>query len=492
VAIAVQCAHCGKQLKVKDELAGRKGKCPQCQKVIQIPAAQGVAVGAGQGAAKSAPKPASAGSLKSDSVEDIADSSANVAVNATSPSTAAPVAAVTKLTRLTDDQYRDQVLAAFSGQMTPPKVGIGRKLGALIVLMIIALMPVLYFAVIGAVAFGMYFLATQTLFPWPHPALFYVAEVAAGLFLIGLIKPLIEPQRRGEVVYALELPKENTLREFTTRLCQQIDVPLPKKIQLECSTRMVAEKGGSVVTLGLPAIAAMSVDQFACVMANILSLHRPKSGCRVMNAMRGINYWLWQSVYGKGRFDRWLSRVAERPHFHMAKLLLPLMLMRLPAQIVLFIPMFIANTLAQSAARAAEFDADKAASRLVGRKTFAAVIERLEQIDYSWDGVLADLNFLNTEGQLPDNLPHQVFLRMQDMSSELWSVLRETVKAPEEKPFDTKPVAPDRLEAVQKEADTGVFKCPLAASRLFGDYEGIAQKITADFYASRYGAKRAG
>jgi phage FluMu protein Com len=487
VSIAVECAHCGKQLKVKDELAGKKGKCPQCQKVIQIPAAAAVAVGAGQGGAKTAVKPAAA-AFHSDSAVDIADSSANIAVKpAVSPT---PPSTQAKPARFSDEQYREQVLAAFNGQMTPPKVGIGRRLGAFIVLLIIALMPIFYFAVMGALAYGIWFLLTANQIPWPHPALQYVAIAAAALFLIGLIKPLIEPQRRGETVYSLDLPKEDTLREFTAKLCQQIDAPLPKTIQLECSTRMVAEKGGSVVTLGLPAIAAMSVDQFACVMANILSLHRPKAGCRVMNAMRGINYWLWRSVYGKGRFDRWLSRVAERRHFHLAKLLLPLMLMRLPAQIVLFIPMFIANTIAQAAVRAAEFDADKAASRLVGRKTFAAVIERLEQIDYSWDGVLADLKFLNSEGQLPDSLPQQVFLRMQDMSSELWSALRNTVNAPEEKPFDTKPVAPDRLEAVQNEPNDGVFRCPLAASRLFSDYEGVSRKMTADFYASRFGSKK--
>src|SRR3954468_11514150 len=83
VPIAVECAHCGKQLKVKDELAGKKGKCPQCQKVIQIPAATAVAVGAGQGGAKKTPTkaPVATGS-QGDSAEDIADSSANVTVRA--------------------------------------------------------------------------------------------------------------------------------------------------------------------------------------------------------------------------------------------------------------------------------------------------------------------------------------------------------------------------------------------------------------------------
>jgi serine/threonine protein kinase len=35
--IAVACSRCGKSLRVKDELAGKKGKCPECGAVIRIP-----------------------------------------------------------------------------------------------------------------------------------------------------------------------------------------------------------------------------------------------------------------------------------------------------------------------------------------------------------------------------------------------------------------------------------------------------------------------
>ncbi len=477
MAIAVECAHCGKQLKVKDELAGKKGKCPQCQNLIQIPAGAPVAVGAGALASKPIPKPASA------------KSPAAPAPAKAAPAAPAPAPAAAQAAKLNDEQFREQVLSAFSGQMTPPKVGFGRKFGAIIVLLILSLMPVFFFAVIGVLGFATYFLATTTMIPWPVPALQWVAVAAIGIFLLCLIKTLIEPQRRGETVYPVDLQKDDLLKEFTAKICQQIDAPQPKTIQLECSTRFSADKGGSLVTLGLPAIAAMSVDQFACVLANLLALHRPKAGCGVMNMIRGINYWLWRSVYGKSRLDRWLARVKERPHFHAAKLLLPLMLTKLPAQMVLFIPMFIANTIAQSAVRAAEFDADRAAARLVGRKTFAAVIERLEQINFSWDGILADLKFLNSEQQLPDSLPEQVALRMLDMSPELWGALRDTVNAPDEKPFDTKPLTPDRLEAVQNEAPDGVLRCPLPAAKLFSGYADISRKMSADFYASRFKVK---
>jgi len=39
LAITVKCTGCGKTLKVKDELAGKRGKCPGCGTIIQIPKA---------------------------------------------------------------------------------------------------------------------------------------------------------------------------------------------------------------------------------------------------------------------------------------------------------------------------------------------------------------------------------------------------------------------------------------------------------------------
>lgn len=37
MSISVSCESCGKQLKVKDEAAGKRVKCPDCGKAVQIP-----------------------------------------------------------------------------------------------------------------------------------------------------------------------------------------------------------------------------------------------------------------------------------------------------------------------------------------------------------------------------------------------------------------------------------------------------------------------
>jgi len=39
-AIAARCAGCGKKLKVRRELAGKKVKCPECGKAVLVPAAK--------------------------------------------------------------------------------------------------------------------------------------------------------------------------------------------------------------------------------------------------------------------------------------------------------------------------------------------------------------------------------------------------------------------------------------------------------------------
>lgn len=55
MAIRVTCS-CGRELNVKDELAGKKGKCPQCGRVIQVPTLEEIAVQTE--AERAAPEPA--------------------------------------------------------------------------------------------------------------------------------------------------------------------------------------------------------------------------------------------------------------------------------------------------------------------------------------------------------------------------------------------------------------------------------------------------
>jgi hypothetical protein len=455
VAITVDCPHCGEKLHVKEEFAGRKGKCPKCRESFQVPTRGHE----GNGSRSAAPpQPA-----------------------------------------LRSEDARQQVLDAFRGNIAPPRVSFIRKLAMLVVAIFVCILPLFYVAALVAVVLGMIWLATSESGAQFHPALFWIVQISGGLILICLLKPFVEPRRKMVETYPLSSGKEPFLVEFVGRICEQLNAAPPTLIQTECSTRLAAEyrrgmlglvQRDTVLTIGLPLIASLSAEQLAGLMACQMAQFRRHAGCRTMNFIRSINGWLWRSVFEDGRFDAWLARVAARPHFHWAKLLLPLWGARIVAQAVLFVPMFLGNTVASSLVRKAELDADRAAARLVGRETFASLLTHLGVIEFTWQGVLAELEFLHGEQQLPDSLPRQLALRMLDVTPELSAALHDGIANPEQKPFDSRPNEAERLQAVSGESAEAVFSCPAPARAILADFEGMARQMTWDYYVGMFGPQR--
>ena len=479
MAIRIDCPHCGGTLQVKDEYAGRKGKCPKCQKPIEVPglaAAVGVA-GAARPAMASSRSPANAAGpppVIKESGEAILAASAEH-LFAKVPSNR--------------EELREQVLGAFRGQMKPPAVSLFRRLGGLVVLLIVLVLPLFYLVAVGGLIAGLVWVVMNGGAMLSTP-LYWLALIGGGVILYCLLKPLIEPRRRVVELYPLSPDQERLLADFVARVCESIDAVPPGRIQLECSVRCLAEsRRGVTLTLGLPLIASLSVEQLGGLVAGLMAQHRRRAGCKTANLVRSINGWLWRSIYEDGRFDAWLARVASRPRFHMAKLLVPLRGAKLVAQAVLFIPMFIGNTIAANLVRAAELDADRCAARLIGREGFAALLVRLGVIDFTWQGVLAELNFLHKEQQLPDSLPQQLALRMLDMTPELCAALRETVNKSEEKPFDSRPSDDERLAAIREEPVAGALASNLPASALLANYDEEGRKMTWDYYVATFGPK---
>ena len=453
MAITAHCSSCGATLQVKDEFAGRKGKCPKCQASIRIP--------------EKAVAPAAA------------------------PKTTAPTAPVQQPKLPADPAaIQEAILGAFDSRMTPPAVPLGRKLFTVAVAGVLLILPLFYIAALGGLGYGIFWLATSSYGRELSPAVFWIAIVTAALLLLCLLKPLVEPRRLLVEVYPLTADKEPLLTEFLQLIGKQVNAAPPARVQTECSTRLELDsRRGGTLTIGLPLAASLSAEQLAGLIGGQLAHVRKNAGCGPTNLIRSINGWLWRSIYEDGRFDAWLARVAQRPKFSLAKLLVPLRAAKLVTQAVLFIPMFIGNTLAQNLVRQSELDADRAAARLVGRETFAATLLRLGDIEFTWQGVLAELAFLHKEQQLPDSLPQQLSLRMLDMTPELAAALRETVGKPEEKPFDSRPSDADRLAATQHEPVGGVCVCGLPARTLFATYEETARQITFDYYSAQFGAQ---
>jgi hypothetical protein len=457
VAIPVVCPQCEKQFKVPEELVGRRGKCPQCQAVFQIA-----------------------------SSPDVEATTLNV-------KTAGARSAKAKSSAISEP---DDVVQLFQGRVEPVRVGLFRKTFAFCAIGILVLMPVLYFAVMVGVVVLMWWLATS---PWGRtipPAVFWMLEVGLGVVLVCLLKSLLEPRGQVPSHAPLTIDQEPVLARFVAEVCQQSGARMPQIVQLEFSPSLRASNRRGwlgfprpevTLTLGVPLIACLSVKQLAGLLAEHLAHHRRGAGCYVMNLIRGINGWLYQCVYGRSRFDEWLGRIAQRPQFQPAKLLVPLGATAWVSRAVLFVPMFIANTFASSLIGKAELDADRLAVRMMGQATFASLLAQLEMTDFAWQGVLAELSFLHEERQLPDSLPDQLASRMLDTTYEVYLALRDTLHKPQEAQFSSRLSNAERVAATAGENGAGVVNSTLPARALFRAFDVTARKMTWDYYVETFG-----
>src|SRR5262245_36127683 len=131
--ISVTCGQCQHTVSVRDEFAGKRGKCPKCQAVVAIPAAAGVQLAA-------APAPQSS---RPAAARDAAPAPAKAAAPAaTKPRPAGA---------LSPDQLRAKVLGGFEGKIERVPTTPLYKLGIVATALVMVLLPLIYIGIIALV-----------------------------------------------------------------------------------------------------------------------------------------------------------------------------------------------------------------------------------------------------------------------------------------------------------------------------------------------------
>src|SRR5262245_43111340 len=128
MAIRVECANCQAAFSARDELAGRKGKCPRCQAAIVIPAVEANLV---TPVRRSAPTPAAkatkAGAVDSRSIKSAQESPPGEQ-------------SLTKRRAA----LQQQLAAGFERDITKVRVSVLYRVGLLLTVMIMMLLPIAY------------------------------------------------------------------------------------------------------------------------------------------------------------------------------------------------------------------------------------------------------------------------------------------------------------------------------------------------------------
>lgn len=484
MSIAVACPHCDAMLSVRDDMAGRRGKCPKCGQPIDVPAGRRFQANTPAEAARAAlaalePTPdALAPSAPAASKSPVPAASAPVASDDTLPARSLDTVAAaakhpspaktTPAVAINTEEVAASVGEAFSGLKT------GRapsaSLAALVSRLVQAFHYLLPFLFGGALAY--HYLMHQS---WadnapdtPGPLIYWLLLGLALLLTLMSALSHIAPRRpRSLPAVPLEHSKAPLLFDLLSEITRRLDAPAPKCAAVWDAT-LSYDRGE--LRLGASALGNLTIAEVIGIVARELAVQR-SSGRRVARA----EYTRLRRLLGEREPGEKRSIVGH--------LLSGLGALGRP---IVWPLMVIVRTVAEGELRKAELEADAIECELVGSRGFLSAIQRLRLVNYAVELATADLPFQFVNRSLSANRVATVQENLQTLPHEVQQSILET--AVDDPHADYQPTLSERVAAAQKLALPGVLKCPAPARVLIADFESLSRDVTWLDCTQRFGA----
>jgi Zn-dependent protease with chaperone function len=390
------------------------------------------------------------------------------------------------------------ILDAFEGETLPVRTTLGYRLAILLVAGVMLLLPVLYVGFIGGVAFLVYYHATANLGAikslrnaWAMIFLYAGPLIAGVTLLFFMIKPLFAGHSKARGLKALEFGREPLLFALVSRVARALRAPEPKEIILDCQVNASAGFGSFlgglvgrnlVLTIGLPLLAGLNVQQLAGVIAHELGHFSQGTAMRLSYLVRSVNLWFARVVYERDDWDETLVKWSEESD----RLALIFLLARLCVWLsrwLLWVLMLIGHAVSCFLLRHMEYDADRREIRVAGSKAFEATSRQMAILALAEDICFHMAAHSWYHGhRLPDDLCALLMSLAERMPPELRRRLEKSLRQTKTGLFDTHPAHGERVANAKREKAPGIFHLDWPARELFADFPKLSRTITLDFY----------
>jgi predicted Zn finger-like uncharacterized protein len=513
MAIRVECPSCHASFGVRDDFAGRQGRCPKCQAAIQVPGSrvkdappsprESPETGARKRAAQAAAAEIEAS--ESDAYDLAGRRKLKVPSKVASRATLADgVAEAVDRTRRT--RTPKQILAAFQGTIEPVPTTPMYRLWVAIVAGFMILLPLAYLLIIAAVGYGVFYHATHnyTVFdtgPGHRDGraavlIYFVPMIAGAAIVAFLLKPLFARSTRGRESRALDPETEPLLFAFVDGIYNAVGAPRPVRIEVTGDVNAGARFDGGplrlfqndlVLSIGLPLVAGLDIKQFAGVLAHEFGHFSQGTGMRVSYLIRSINMWFARVVYERDAWDSNLARLtASGGRFGLLFGGLAMAAIWLTRR-VLWVLMVAGHAASGFLSRQMEFDADCYEARMVGARIFTSRCWRLRELNRAESGAYSDIMSSWRQNRLPDNLPKLVLANGPQIPADVMAEYRKEMGQAKTGLFDTHPSDRDRIAHARAEATDGIFDLDGPATDVFRNFDSLARLVTFEFYRAAFG-----
>lgn len=563
--IVINCQACKAKFSVKDELAGKRIRCIKCKEILNVPSASGSVVQdppqsanpqasrnsasvsnlqSGPHTSQPAPTPPSAAAptirrarrLTPAEQESLATATEAEPVD-TRPAEIKPTKTAVRARVVTGprdiqaeavrhtaatlsappedfETIRRKVFASFSqDQIAPVPVSGSYRLGIALVSFFMFMLPLIYLALIGTVAWGVWYHAVNHTGIMSSAAssttgrnagkavvfafMVYITPILAGGGLIlFMFKPLFSKPSNDSGRRTLKPADEPLLFEFVERICKAVNAPRPRRIDIDCNINASASFGRGllsmvgndlVLTLGMPLVAGLTMRQFGGVLAHEFGHFAQGAGMRLTYLIRSISYWFTRVVYERDAWDDKLEEWSRGLDLRIGWIFYAVRLGVWITRKILWVLMVSGHFVAGILLRQMEFDADRHEARLAGSRIFATTARQLSVLGVAYRGAMSDLGNFYREGRLGDNLPKLILLNVDQLPEKVHAKIDEMILESKTGLFDTHPCDRERMASAAKEDTDGIFTLRLPAAHLFKRFDFLSRAVTWDYYKEIFG-----
>lgn len=508
MTIAFRCPSCKSKIRVKDASAGKTGRCPSCESKIKIPSPTAAVrppttprqekpidktPATRTSTAPVSPPPVAAVDPTANapfdfSLEDLKSEGEAIDVGPPKrrkrPARPKATAAVPS-----SKNVRARVKESFSGSIDPVRKTILYRIGVLMAACFVVILPLLYVALIAFAGWGVYWHATENVGIASMgrgrgrilAVMAYGAPIIAGsISVLFMIKPLLarSVQHGGQI--SITRAGQPLLFEFVERICDAVNSPRPNRIDLTFDINASAGYGGGilsvlksdlVLTIGLPLVAGMPLQQFAGVLAHEFGHFSQGAAMRVSWVVRTINHWFARVVYTRDEWDEWLTEASEEIDLRIGWIFYIARTAVFLSRGVLWCFMMLSHAVTCWLARQMEFDADRYEARLAGSKTFEETCFRLHWLGYGMQDYFRNHAVLAETGKETGNPVRDFVMHCDSMSKYDEKRVRRRIRKSKTGLLDTHPADPERIENALRENADGVFKSDLPAEAVFQNFD---------------------
>lgn len=396
------------------------------------------------------------------------------------------------------------ILAALDVRIAPVRTGALYRLALLAVTLLLVLLPLIYFGLIAAVAWGLWHHATHGMdlldgargrgALWGFVIVYLGPLVIGGVLLIFMLKPLLAPRVKEPPPLTLDPRQEPALHAFAKGVADAVGAPTPREIHVDCRVNasasfrrgMLSFLGNDLVlTIGLPLAAGLDTRQLAGVLAHEFGHFAQGAAMRSTFVVFTVLRWFGRMVYERDAWDHRLEQTAAQAGELHITLLIVLQLARLCVWLtrqVLWLLMMVGYGASFWLCRQMEFDADRHAARLGGSDLHAGLARQLTLLSVGEQVAIDRLQTSFREGRLGEDLPALVQGGSHLLPAETRQKLLEELPSAKAGLFDTHPSHRDRIASAERESTAGLFTIAEPARVLFADWDDLCRRATRAHY----------